>query len=126
MAAPSNLWNGGLGSTGHRPATRDHPLGRGRARRISRRFARVGVDIPAARLREMAAGATASPDELADVQFALVAVETQREERRAKVSRTKRRGLNWLIVAGLIVTSLNLLACGAYLFVSVVLHQSPF
>lgn len=126
MAVPSNLWGGIPGNADKGFTSRGRVLGRRRARRLSRCFAGVGVVIPAARLRELAAGATAAPSELVDVQFAFVAAETQREERRARVTRTKQRGLYWLIVAGLILTALNLLACAAYVFVSVVLHESPF
>ncbi|OHV05596.1 hypothetical protein C1Y40_01418 [Mycobacterium talmoniae] len=93
---------------------------------MSRRFARVGVDIPAARLQQTAAGAAATPDELVAIQFALVATETRREERQAAITRLKRRGIQWLIVAGLVLATLNLLACMVYLFVGMVLHDRPF
>lgn len=126
MAVPSNLWGGIPGNADKSFTSRGRLLGRRRARRLSRRFAGVGVVIPAARLQELAAGATAGPSELADVQFAFVAAETQREERRARVTRTKQRVLYWLIVAGLILTALNLLACAAYVFITVALHERPF
>ncbi|MEZ0364554.1 hypothetical protein ACAG26_12740 [Mycobacterium sp. pUA109] len=93
---------------------------------MSRRFARVGVDIPAARLQQTAAGAAATPDELIAIQFALVATETRREERQAAIMRLKRRGIQWLIVAGLVLATLNLLACMVYGFVTMVLHDRPF
>jgi hypothetical protein len=93
---------------------------------MSRRFARFGVQIPPARLREIAAGDHAGSDEWADVQFALAVAAMQREARLARLQRGKRRGVHWLIVAGLVLTALTLLAGGAYLFVSVLLlHESP-
>jgi hypothetical protein len=92
---------------------------------MSRRFAGVGVGIPAMRLREIAAGAPVADDELADVNFALAATEIKREERLAKFVRTQRRGMRWLIVAGLVLAALNFLVCMAYIF-SLALHASPF
>lgn len=117
MTAPSNLWDG---------PTREHGLGRRRARRMSRGFSRVGVQISPARLRAIAAGTPATPDERADVQFALVATATRREQRRAKVIRAKHRGVRWLVVAALVLTALNLLASAVYIMLSLLLHQSPF
>lgn len=121
MAAPSNVWDGGFDSL-----TREHGLGRRRARRISRRFSRVGVDISPARLRAIAAGTAATSDELADVRFAVVATETRREQRHAQVARAKRRAIYSLVVAALVLTALNVLASGVYLMLSLLLHQSPF
>ena len=99
-------------------------LSRRQARRMSRRFATVGVGIPPARLRNIAAGAPFGDDELADVNFALAATEIQREQRVAKRRRGFRRVLWVLIFAGLVLASLNLLICMAYLMFS--LAQSPF
>jgi hypothetical protein len=93
---------------------------------MSRRFAGVGVGIAAARLQEIAAGALAAPHELVDVDFALVAIEIKREERLAKFKRNQRRGIRWLIVAGMVLAALNLLVCMAYVFVTLALHESPF
>jgi hypothetical protein len=93
---------------------------------MSRRFAAVGVGIPAARLQEIAAGAPVAPDESADVNFALVASGIRREERLAKFKRSQRRGIRWLIVAGLVLAALNLLFCMAYVFVILALHEAPF
>ncbi|HYB39350.1 MAG TPA: hypothetical protein VEF72_28925 [Mycobacterium sp.] len=93
---------------------------------MSRRFAGVGVGIPAARLQKIAAGAPAESNELVDVNFALAATEIKREERRAKLKRSQRRGIRWLMVAGLVLVALNLLLCMAYAFVSMALHEWPF
>lgn len=93
---------------------------------MSRRFADVGVGIPAVRLQAIAAGAPAASSEMVDVQFALAVSQIQREERLAKFQRTRRRGIQWLLVAGLILAALNLLLCMAYVFISLVLHEPPF
>ena len=82
---------------------RDRALTRRQARRLSRRFGDVGVAIPAMRLQQIAAGASAGDDELTDVSFALTATEIQREERLAKLKRSRRRVVRWLIVAGLVL-----------------------
>lgn len=113
MVAPSNLGDGQL-------------LGRSQARRMSRRFADVGVEISPARLRSIAAGTTATSDEWADVQFALVATATRREQRRTRVSRAKHRAVHGLVVVLLVLTALNLLASTVYIMLSLLLHQSPF
>lgn len=55
---------------------------------MSRRFACVGVGIPAARLHEIAMSDSATDDELTDVNFAFAATQILREERRAKFART--------------------------------------
>ena len=91
---------------------------------MSRRFADVGVGIPAARLQQLAAGAPFASDELVDVNFALCATEIKRQERRAKWKRSQRRATQWLIVAGLVLAALNLLLCMAYVFISLALHES--
>ncbi|MGH3563147.1 MAG: hypothetical protein ACRDTN_15530 [Mycobacterium sp.] len=92
---------------------------------MSRRFDGVGVRIPAARLREITAGAPFASDELVDVNFALAATEIKREQRLARVKRTQRRAIRWLIVAGLVLAALNLLICMGYIFISLALHESP-
>ena len=93
---------------------------------MSRRFARVGVGIPPARLREIDGGAVTVPDEMVNVEFALVATALQHEKRVARFERSKRRGIQWLIVTGLMVAALNLLVCMIYVFISVLLHELPF
>jgi hypothetical protein len=100
----------------------DRALTRGQARRLSRRFDGVGVAIPAARLRQLSAGACAADAELTDVSFAIAATELQREERLAKLKRSRRLLVRWLIVAGLILLMLNAMLCMAYLFFSMAVH----
>lgn len=121
MAAPSNLWDGGFGSP-----TAEQALGRRRARRLSRRFSRVGVDISPARLRAISAGTDATSDELAEVRFAVFATATRLQQRRAKISRVKRHAVQALVVAALVLTALNLLASSVYIMLSLLLHESPF
>jgi hypothetical protein len=126
MTTPSNLWGDGWGMPPHRMHARDHLLSRRQARRLSRRFAGVGVGIPAARLQEIAAGAPVSDNELTDVNFALTATEIKREERHAKFVRSQHRVVHWLIVAGLVLVVVNFLLCVAYLLFSLVQYGPPF
>jgi hypothetical protein len=101
----------GLGFTGG-------VMTRRRARRLSRRFADVGVLISPGRLRAIAAGERCADDEWIDVGFGFLAVETMREERRAKIMRMRRRSMWWLVVAGVCLAALNFLVCVAYLTLS--------
>jgi hypothetical protein len=105
---------------------RDRALTRRQARRLSRRFGDVGVAIPAMRLQQLAKGASAGDDELTNVNFALAATEFQREERLAKLKRSRRQAVRCLIVAGLILLVLISLLCMAYLFFSLALHATPY
>jgi hypothetical protein len=93
-------------------------LGRRRARRLSQRFARVGVETAPKRLQEIVSGAPATDDEVADVNFALIATQIIREERVAKFKRLKRQGIQSLIFAGLVLVVLNFLFCVAYLLLN--------
>jgi hypothetical protein len=101
-------------------------LTRRQARRWSRRFGAVGVAIPAMRLQQIAAGASAGDDEWTDVSFALTAMELQHEERLAKLKRTRRRAVRWLMVAGLTLVVLNSLLCMAYLVLGLAWQASPY
>lgn len=125
MAARSSPWGEERGSLSQRMRARDQVLSRRQARRLNRRFAGVGVEIPAARLQDIAAGATAGDRELVDVEFALVATEIQRQQRAAKFRRGRRRGMRWLIVAGLVLVVLHSLLCMAYVFFLLTQHTSP-
>jgi hypothetical protein len=93
---------------------------------MSRRFACVGVGIPATRLQEIAAGAPVAGDEMTDVSFALAATELVREQRHANVQRNQRRAIRWLIVAGMIIVALNALLCAALLLFSLAQHALPY
>jgi len=90
---------------------------------MSRSFAGVGVQMPAARLREVMAGAPLAGAEAGDYTFALAATAMQREQRLARAQRTRRRLVHALIVAGLMLAALNLLICMGYAFLSLALHE---
>ena len=64
-------------------------------------------------------------DELIEVSFALGVTEIQREQRLAKFERTRRRGVRWLVVAGMVLVALNLLLCVAYIIFSLAQQPSP-
>ena len=93
---------------------------------MCRRFGGVGVTIPAARLRQIAAGASAGDAELTDVRFALAATEIEHEQRLAKLKRSQRLAGHWLIVAGLVLLLLSTLLCMALLFFSLTLHTYSY
>jgi hypothetical protein len=116
MTTPSNPLAGVWG------IPRDHALGSRKARRISRRCADVGVGIAPARLQQIAAGAPCEAHEVTDLKFALTATEIQHEQRVARLERRRRRGIQWLIVAGMVLVLLNLLICMAYAVLSMTQH----
>jgi len=93
-------------------------LGRRRARRLSQRFAHVGVETPPKRLQQIVSGAPAADDEVTDVNFALIAIQVNHEDRVAKFKRLQRRSTRSLILAGLILVELNFLFCIAYLLLN--------
>lgn len=95
-------------------------------RRLSRRFSTVGVDLPAARLREIAAGGAATPRELVDMDFALVATAFQREQRHAQRGRRRQRWVRAAVVSGAILLALNLLISLGLLFFVLTQHTSPY
>ncbi|MHC9296943.1 hypothetical protein ACRCUN_31150 [Mycobacterium sp. LTG2003] len=126
MTTPSNARRGGWGHRPHATYLGDHRLSRRQARRLSRRFAGVGVTISAARLRQIAAGAPAADAELTNVEFARVACELARDKRLANSGRAKRHYANWLITAGMCLVALGSLLCMALLLFSLMLHTAPF
>lgn len=125
MTARSDRWGSPWHERPQRVAAVDQPIGRWGARRLSRRFAGVGVQIPAARLREMAAGAPLASAEWIDYAFALTATALKDEQRLARSQRVRRRLVRALIVAGLMLVALNLLICMGYAFIGLALHESP-
>jgi hypothetical protein len=108
MTTPPNPWVGEWGRV----------LSRRQVRRMSRRFAGVGVGIVPARLQEIAAGRPIADDESTDLNFALAATQILREQRLAKFARGRRRAMQWLILAGLVPVTLNMLICMTYPFFS--------
>ncbi len=115
VTTPSNPW--GDERKNHQLRLRGQRPGRRQARRLSRRFARVGVETPPRRLRELLAGAPAAERELTDLNFAIIATRINREKRVAKFEQLKRRGTRSLMFAGLFLVVLNFLFCLAYVFV---------
>lgn len=73
----------------------------------------------------MVAGAPVPDREVADVNFALIAMELDREARVAKYKRLKRHGARSLIFAGLVLVVLNFLFCVAYLMLNLVQEATP-
>jgi hypothetical protein len=126
MTAPSNPLGDEWERGSHVVHDLGQVLGRRQALRMSRHFADVGVGIPAARLREIASGAPVDTDEWVDVVFGLAASEIKREERLAKIARTRRRGTRWLLVAGMVLVALNALLCMACAMFTVLEQGSPF
>jgi hypothetical protein len=118
VTSASNAWGDERGRLSHHLRTRDQCLGRRQARRLSRRFAEVGVDTAPQRLQQLVAGAPVPDDEVTDVHFALIATQIKRDERSAKFERLQRRGTRLLIFLGLVLVMLNFLCCVAYLLVS--------
>jgi hypothetical protein len=97
---PSNPWGNERGQLSHRFQVRNQVLGRRQARRLSKRFAQVGVNTPPERLRLVLAGGPVAAHEVADVSFAFIATQLRREELSAKFKRLKRRGARLLIFVG--------------------------
>lgn len=93
---------------------------------MSRRFAGVGVGIPASRLREISCGAPAGEAELADVEFAFVADELMHDERLAKLARGKQRCASWFVVVIMGLIMFSSLLCMVVLMLSLMQHSAPF
>lgn len=125
VMTPSNPWGNERGQLSHRFPLRNQVLSRRQARRLSRRFARVGVETPPHRLQQMLAGLPVAVGEVADVNFALIALQLKREQLIAKYERLKRRGARSLIFVGLVLVTLNFLFCMAYALFSLTLEASP-
>jgi hypothetical protein len=122
---PSNPWGDDRGQLSLRFQLRNQVLSRRQARRLSRRFARVGVNTPPQRLRQMLAGVPVAADEVTDVNFAFIATRLRREQLSAKFKRLKRRGARSLLFIGLVLVTLNFLFCMAYALFSLTLEAPP-
>jgi hypothetical protein len=109
----------------HQLQVRDQALGRRRAKRLCRCFERVGVHTAPERLRAMLAGVPVAAAEVTDVNFALIAIQLNREARAAKVKRLKRQGTRSLMFAGLVLVVLNFLFCVAYLLLNLAQQATP-
>ncbi|RUP06872.1 MAG: hypothetical protein EKK34_01985 [Mycobacterium sp.] len=125
MTTPSNPWGDERRRLSHQLQMRGQYLGRRQARRLSRRFAQVGVHIPPTRLQQMATGTMVADRELTDVNFALIATQYLREKKSAKTTHFQRRCRHAVICAGLMLVALNFLFCLAYLFFTLTQHGTP-
>ena len=74
----------------------------------------------------MVAGAPVADDEVADVNFALIAIELNHEARAAKYKRLKRQGTRSLLFAGLVLVVLNFLFCLAYVLLNLAQQSTAF
>jgi hypothetical protein len=122
---PSNPWGNDGGQLSQRFQLRNQALSRRQARRLSRRFSRVGVDTPPERLRQMLAGVPVAAGEATDLNFAVIATRLRREHLSAKFKRLKRRGARSLLFIGLVLVTLNFLFCMAYALFSLTLEAAP-
>jgi hypothetical protein len=122
---PSNPWGNDGGQLSQRFQLRNQVLSRRQARRLSRRFARVGVNTPPERLCQMLAGVPFAAGEVTDLNFAFIATRLRREQLSAKFKRLKRRGARSLLFVGLVLVTLNFLFCMAYALFSLTLEAAP-
>ena len=123
--SPSDPWGNERGQLSQRFQLRKRAVSRRQARRLSRRFAGVGVNTPPDRLRQMLAGVPFAYAEVADVNFAFIAMQLKHEQLVAKYKRLKRRGARSLIFVGLVLVTLNFLFCMAYALFSLTLEAAP-
>lgn len=122
---PSNPWGNDGGQLSQRFQLRNQVLSRRQARRLSRRFSRVGVDTPPERLRQMLAGVPVAAGDATDLNFAFIATRLRREQLSAKFKRLKRCGARSLLFIGLVLVTLNFLFCMAYALFSLTLEAAP-
>ncbi|MGA9492356.1 MAG: hypothetical protein WBV80_19175 [Mycobacterium sp.] len=122
---PSTPWGHERGQLPQRFQVRNQIVGRRQARRLSRRFARVGVTTPPDRLRMMLAGSPAAYAEVADFHFASIATQFKREQFSARLRRLKRRSTRSLLFLGLVLVTLNFLFCMAWALFSLTLEAAP-
>ncbi len=86
----------------------------------------MGVRTAPGRLQEILAGAPVADHEVTDINFALIAIELNREARVAKYKRLKRRGTRSLMFAGLVLVVLNFLLCMAYVLLNLAQQATPY
>ena len=73
----------------------------------------------------MLAGVPVAYDEVTDVNFALIAMQLNREARGAKLKRLKQRGTRSLLFVGLVLVVLNFLFCVAYVLLNLAQQATP-
>lgn len=100
-------------------------LTRRQARRMSRDFATIGVQIAPDRLQQISAGATAHGREWTDVNFALVATAYNQQARAASFDGIRRHAARWLLVGAMTILSLSLLISLTLLMLSLVQPTFP-
>jgi hypothetical protein len=122
---PTAPWGDERGQLPQRLRVSGHLADRRRARRLSRRFARVGVSTSPDRLRQMLAGSPVAHTEVCDFNFAVIATQFRREEFSAKIRRLKRRGTRSLLFIGMVLVTLNFLFCMAYALFTLTLEAAP-
>jgi hypothetical protein len=125
VMTPSNPWGDDRGQLSKRLRLHNQVLSHRQARRLSRRFASVGVETQPHRIQQLLAGIPLAAGEAADINFALIALQLRREQLMAKYARLKRRGARSLIFVGLVLVTLNFLFCMAYALFSLTLESSP-
>ena len=74
----------------------------------------------------MLAGVPVADAEVTDVNFALIAMQLNREARGAKLKRLKRQGTRSLLFAGLVLVVLNFLFCVAYVLLNLTQQATPY
>lgn len=99
---------------------------RRRLRRLSRRFAAVGVAVSAARLAEIAGGRPATEAELIDVAFAETAIRIRRDQIRDQRVRAGRRCVHSAVVLAASIAALGVLLSLGLVFFLMAEHVSPF
>lgn len=85
----------------------------------------MGVHTAPERLRQILAGAPVADCEVTDVNFALIAMQLDREARLGRYKRLKRRSTRSLMFAGLVLVVLNFLFCMAYVLLNLVQDATP-
>lgn len=73
----------------------------------------------------MLAGAPLAAHEAINVNFALIALQLDRDTRAARLKRMKRRGARSAMFAGLVLVVLNFLVCLAYLMLNLAEQTAP-
>lgn len=74
----------------------------------------------------MLAGMPVAANEITDVNFALIAIQLNREASAAKLKQLKRRGIRSLMFGGLVLVVLNFLLCFAYVLLNLAQQATPW
>jgi hypothetical protein len=112
------VWAGEWGGAPSHGYARPQTLSRWQARHWSRRFEHVGVTIPAARLRLLVAGTTATEDEVTDVRFALTALNIEEQQRQCALRRARAGAAQACIFVVVSLVALGAMLALAYAMLS--------